>query len=187
MGKKNRSPRKSKPSFHKKYKKHVATLSKKLDKSKKEVEQMLSSRFDDLVQSLTPRQEMSFVPQIFSRGKLQPRKKTGKKCSAKGTCKKCGKMKFPFHRMKKTCSRGPKGPGGRRGALSRVNRGPATAPRAIGSRARGPRARKRTFQLTPSALKPDNIQTQMSGFSTTRVCESHNGSPLKCRTFQKRY
>lgn len=172
MGKKNRSPRKSKPTFHKKYKKHVATLSKKLDKSKKEVEQMLSSRFDDLVQSLTPRQEMSFMPQLFSRGKLQPRKKTGKKCSAKGNCKKCGKMKFPFHRMKKTCSRGP------RGALSRVNRGP---------RATGSRARKRTFQLTPSALKPDNIQTQMSGFSTTRVCESHNGSPLKCRTFQKRY
>lgn len=184
MGKKNRSPRKSKPTFHKKYKKHVATLSKKLDKSKKEVEQMLSSRFDDLVQSLTPRQEMSFVPQIFSRGKLQPRKKTGKKCSAKGTCKKCGKMKFPFHRMKKTCSRGP------RGALSRVNRGPATGSRAIGpASATAPRAsaRKRTFQLTPSALKPDNIQTQMSGFSTSRVCESHNGSPLKCRTFQKRY
>ena len=179
MGKKNRSPRKSKPSFHKKYKKHVATLSKKLDKSKKEVEQIVSSRLDDLGQSLTPRQEMSFIPQLFSRGKLQPRKKMGKKCSAKGTCKKCGKMKFPFHRMKKTCSRGPRGPGGRRGALSRINRGP----RAIGPAS----ARKRTFQLTPSALRPDNIQTQMSGFSTTRVCESHNGSPLKCRTFQKRY
>lgn len=46
---------------------------------------------------------------------------------------------------------------------------------------------KRTFHLTPKALRHDNIKTNMSGFSETRICESHNGSPLKCRTMRKRY
>ena len=46
---------------------------------------------------------------------------------------------------------------------------------------------KRTFHLTPKALKHDNIKTNMSGYSETRICESHNGSPLKCRTMRKRY
>ncbi len=46
---------------------------------------------------------------------------------------------------------------------------------------------KRTFHLTPKALRHDNIKTNMSGYSETRICESHNGSPLKCRTMRKRY
>ena len=46
---------------------------------------------------------------------------------------------------------------------------------------------KRIFHLTPKALRHDNIKTNMSGFSETRICESHNGSLLKCRTMRKKY
>lgn len=179
MPKKNRSSKK-KSTFHKKYKKHVKSLSKSLGKSISEVESILSSKFNDVVKSITPKKmsKMSkkkiqkhsisdlHLPHEFDNSlTFRPIRNKCNKCNkcnngrgkcGKGKCKSCGKMKLPLSLMRNM----------------RSMRKPMN---------------KRTFYLTPKALRHDNIKTNMSGFSETKVCESHNGSPLKCRTMRKRY
>ena len=50
-----------------------------------------------------------------------------------------------------------------------------------------PASRSRIFKLTPRALDYDNVNTMMSGFSTTRVCSRKNGGPLSCEILNKKY
>ena len=166
MPKKNRSSKK-KSTFHKKYKKHVKSLSKSLGKSISEVESILSSKFNDVVKSITPKKMSKMNKKKIQRHSIGDLhlphefdnsltfRPIRNKCG-KGKCKSCGKMKLPLSLMRNM----------------RSMRKPMN---------------KRTFYLTPKALRHDNIKTNMSGFSETKVCESHNGSPLKCRTMRKRY
>ena len=98
------------------------------------------------------------------------------KCEISGKCKNCGSLRRPLSLLKTIM--GKRTPcNKRKSTMGRMN---------MGRMNMFPR-NKRTFHLTPRALKHDNIKTNMSGYSETKVCESHNGSPLKCRTMKKRY
>jgi hypothetical protein len=168
MGKtKKRAPKKAKQTFHKKYKKHVNHLSKTLGKSKGDVEKMLASKFNDMVKNLTPKRNRTELG-FFGSPSLRMKKshKRPKKCNTcqMNTCKGRDKGKGRDKSKCKTCQM-------KRGInTTRANRG-----------------NTRIFHLTPKALVPDNVPTNMKGVSTTRVCESHNGSPLKCHTIGKRF
>ena len=98
------------------------------------------------------------------------------KCEISGKCKNCGSLRRPLSLLKNVTGKGTPC-NKRKSTMGRMN---------MGRMNMFPR-NKRTFHLTPRALKHDNIKTNMSGYSETKVCESHNGSPLKCRTMRKRY
>ena len=148
--------------FHKKYNEYVSKLANKLNIEPAEASGYLGTAmqnaFNGLMLSKIPYDEYYSLKDDELQSALHPSMGSSKTSKKKGKCSK-GRCKS-CGQMKVPLS------------LMRSIRKPMN---------------KRTFHLTPKALKHDNIKTNMSGYSETRICESHNGSPLKCRTMRKRY
>jgi hypothetical protein len=206
-----------KSNFHKKYNEYVTKLSKSLNIEPSEASSHLGNAMenafnglllsklvgnvgDDEYYSLKDDELQSALHPSLGASKKSMKKsgkcitKHGKKlchgkgdCSGKGKrvisgkCKNCGNLRKPLSLLKTIM--GKRAPcNKRKSTMGRMNMGRMN----MGRMNMFPR-NKRTFHLTPRALKHDNIKTNMSGYSETKVCESHNGSPLKCRTMKKRY
>lgn len=184
-GKKNtgkKEPSTNKSKFHKKYNDYVTKLSNKLNIDPTEASTHLGSAmenaFNGLMLSKIPYDEYYSLKDDELQSTLHPSLGASKK-KKKGThnrCNSCGSSRM----NRGTLSKGKCGKGKCKSC------GKMRIPLSIMRSMRKP-MNKRTFHLTPKALRHDNIKTNMSGFSETKVCESHNGSPLKCRTMRKRY
>lgn len=168
-GKKNNSRKElstNKSKFHKKYDEYVTKLANKLNIHPNEASSHLGNAMENAFNGLMLSKFVGNVSndEYFSlrddelQSVLHPSTGSSKRSKKKGKCSK-GRCKS-CGKMKVPLS------------LMRSIRNPTN---------------KRTFYLTPKALRHDNIKTNMSGYSETRICESHNGSPLKCRTMRKRY
>lgn len=169
--------------FHKKYNEYVTKLSNKLDIEPAEASSHLGTAmqnaFNGLMLSKIPYDEYYSLKEDELQSVLHPstgatkkrKKKRCKSCGASGTMSK-------INRSRGKCSKG-----------KCKKCGKMKLPLSILRKMRSIRkpGNKRTFHLTPKSLRHDNIKTNMSGFSETRICESHNGSPLKCRTMRKKY
>ena len=204
-GKKNNSRKElstNKSNFHKKYNEYVTKLANKLNiepvEASSHLGNAMQNAFNGLMLSKIPYDEYyslredelqsTLHPPLGASKKKKCKCKSGKcnskkichgkgecsgkgKCVISGKCKNCGNLRKPLSLLKNIMGR-RKSCNKRKSTMSRMNMFPMN---------------KRTFHLTPKALRHDNIKTNMSGFSETKICESHNGSPLKCRTMRKRY
>lgn len=159
----------NKSNFHKKYDEYVTKLANKFDihpnEASRRIGDLMDIGFNGLMLSKyvgnVSNDEYYSLREDELQSKLHPSTGSAKRSKKKGKCSK-GRCK--------SC-------------------GKMKLPLSILRKMRSTRkpTNKRTFHLTPKALRHDNIKTNMSGYSETRICESHNGSPLKCRTMRKRY
>jgi len=163
-GKKESSVKRS--NFHKKYDEYVTKLANKFDihpnEASRRIGDLMDIGFNGLMLSKyvgnVSNDEYYSLRDDELQSVLHPSMGSAKRSKKKG---KCGKGRC------KSC-------------------GKMKVPLSLMRSIRKP-GNKRTFYLTPKALRHDNIKTNMSGYSETRICESHKGSPLKCRTMRKRY
>jgi len=162
----------NKSNFHKKYDEYVVKLANKLNMHPNEASSHLGSAMDKAFNGLMLSEYVGNVSndEYYSlrddelQSTLHPSMGSAKRSKEKG---KCGKGRY---NRCKSC-------------------GKMKLPLSLMRNMRSIRkpGNKRTFHLTPKALRHDNIKTNMSGYSETRICEIHNGSPLKCRTMRKKY
>jgi len=170
--------------FHKKYNEYVTKLSAKLDIHPNEASSHLGSAMenafnglmlsklvgnvgDDEYYSMKGDELQATLHPSIGASKKKKCKSGKRKCSGEGKCRghrKCG--------VSGKCIKC----GNIRDSVSLLNK-----------MARRNMSNKRTFHLTPKALIRDNLRTNMSGVSETRVCETHRGSPLKCKTLRKNF
>ena len=177
-GKKESSVKRS--NFHKKYDEYVTKLANKLDIHPNEASAHLGSAMENAFNGLMLSKYVGNVSndEYYSlkddelQSTLHPSIGSSKKKKKK--CQSCG-VSGIMSKSRGKCSKG-----------KCKKCGKMKLPLSLMRSIRKP-GNKRTFYLTPKALRHDNIKTNMSGFSETRICESHNGSPLKCRTMRKRY
>lgn len=182
-----KEPSTNKSKFHKKYDEYVTKLANKLDIHPNEASSHLGSAMEKAFNGLMLSEYVGNVSndEYFSlrddelQSTLHPSLGASKK---KKKCNSCGSSRM----NRGTLGKGKCGKG-------RHNRckscGKMKIPLSLIRNMRSIRKpmNKRTFHLTPKALRHDNIKTNMSGYSETRICESHTGSPLKCRTMIKKY
>jgi len=168
--------------FHKKYNEYVTKLANKLDIEPAEASSYLGNvmenAFNGLMLSKIPYDEYYSLKEDELQSALHPSIASSKK--KKKRCESCGASGF-MNKSKLSRGKCSKGRCNKCGKMKL----PLSLLRNMQS-IRKP-MNKRTFHLTPKALRHDNIKTNMSGYSETKVCESHNGSPLKCRTIRKSY
>lgn len=180
----------NKSNFHTKYDEYVTKLANKLDIHPNEASSHLGRAMENAFNGLMLSKFVGNVSndEYYSlkddelQSVLHPSIGATKKRKKK-KCKSCGAsgIMSKINRSRGKCSKG------------RYNRckscGKMKLPLSLMRKMKSIRKpmNKRTFHLTPKALRHDNIKTNMSGYSETRICESHNGSPLKCRTMRKRY
>ena len=161
----------NKSNFHKKYDDYVTKLANKLNMHPNEASAHIGSAMEKAFNGLMLSKFVGKVSddEYYSlrddelQSVLHPSIGTSKK--KKGKCKSCGKS----------------------GSCNKCGKMKLPLSLLRNMRSKRKPGNKRTFYLTPKALRHDNIKTNMSGYSETRICESHNGSPLKCRTMRKRY
>ena len=161
----------NKSNFHKKYDDYVTKLANKLNMHPNEASAHIGSAMEKAFNGLMLSKFVGKVSddEYYSlrddelQSVLHPSIGTSKK--KKGICKSCGTS----------------------GSCNKCGKMKLPLSLLRNMRSKRKPGNKRTFYLTPKALRHDNIKTNMSGYSETRICESHNGSPLKCRTMRKRY
>lgn len=173
--------------FHKKYNEYVTKLANKLNIEPAEASSHLGTAMENAFNGLMLSKFVGNVSndEYYSlrddelQSVLHPSTGSSKK-SKKKRCKSCG-ASGTMSKSRGKCSKG------RYNGCNKC--GKMKLPLSILRKMRSIRkpGNKRTFHLTPKALRHDNIKTNMSGYSETRICESHNGSPLKCRTMRKKY
>lgn len=158
----------NKSNFHKKYNEYVTKIANKLNMHPNEASahlgRAMETAFNGIMLAKIPYDEYYSLRDDELQSTLHPSIGSAKRSKKKGKCKSCGKS----------------------GSCNKCDKcGKMKVPLSFMRKMRP--MNKRTFHLTPKALRHDNIKTNMSGYSETRICESHNGSPLKCRTMRKRY